>query len=62
MPRSEIMDQRLRERVRPLNDAVAPRHGEFVLYWCATALRTDENPALEVAIAEANARRLPVLA
>ena len=50
-----------RERVRPLNDAVPPRHGEFVLYWCATALRAEENPALEVAIAEANARRLPVL-
>ena len=56
------MDQRLRERVRPLNDPVPPRHGEFVLYWCATALRAEENPALEVAIAEANARRLPVLA
>ena len=47
--------------MRPLNDAARPRHGEFVLYWCATALRADENPALEVAIAEANARGLPVL-
>jgi predicted NAD/FAD-dependent oxidoreductase len=55
------MDECLQERVRPLDDAVPPRHGEFVLYWCATALRADENPALEVAIAEANARGLPVL-
>lgn len=55
------MDERLAERVRPLNDARRERPGEFVLWWAATALRADENPALEVAIAEANARRLPVV-
>lgn len=55
------MDERLAERIRPLNDARREGRGEFVLWWAATALRADENPALEVAIAEANARRLPVV-
>ncbi len=55
------MDARLAERTRPLNDARRERPGEFVLWWAATALRLDENPALEVAIAEANARQLPVV-
>lgn len=55
------MDVRLAERVRPLNDARREGPGEFVLLWAAAALRVDENPALEVAIAEANARRLPVV-
>jgi hypothetical protein len=55
------MDDRLAERIRPLNDARREGRGEFVLWWAATALRVDENPALEVAIAEANARRLPVV-
>lgn len=55
------MDERLAERMRPLNDARPGRRGEFVLWWAAAALRVDENAALEVAIAEANARRLPVV-
>lgn len=55
------MDERLAERIRPLNDAFREERGEFVLWWAAAALRVDENPALEVAIAEANARRLPVV-
>ncbi len=55
------MDERLAERIRPLHDTRRGERGEFVLWWAATALRTDENPALEVAIAEANARHLPVV-
>lgn len=55
------MNERLAERIRPLNDARRGERGEFVLWWAATALRADENPALEVAIAESNARRLPVV-
>ena len=55
------MDERFAERIRPLNDARREGRGEFVLWWAATALRVDENPALEVAIAEANARHLPVV-
>jgi len=55
------MDARLAERIRPLPCVRRERPGDFVLYVCATALRADENPALEVAIAEANARGLSVL-
>lgn len=55
------MDERLAERIRPLNDARRGERGEFVLWWAATALRVDENAALEVAIAEGNARNLPVV-
>lgn len=55
------MDERLAERIRPLNDARREGGGEFVLWWAAAALRVDENPVLEVAIAEANARHLPVV-
>ena len=35
--------------------------GEFVLYWMRTALRTDENPALDVAIEASNQLGLPLL-
>ncbi len=35
--------------------------GEFVMYWMATALRTEENPALEVALTLAEQRGLPLL-
>ena len=35
--------------------------GEFVLYWMQSAQRADWNPALEYAIAQANALRLPLL-
>lgn len=40
----------LSERTRVANDGIVPQlQGEFVLYWMCTALRTDENPALDVA-------------
>lgn len=35
--------------------------GQFVLYWMRTAVRADENPALETALALAARRSLPVL-
>ena len=39
-----------------------PNHeGKFVLYWTHHALRTDENPALEVAILLADKLELPLL-
>lgn len=36
-------------------------NGEFVLYWMRTAVRSDENPALDVAIRLAQSRKLPLL-
>ncbi|MCA9261345.1 MAG: NAD(P)-binding protein [Planctomycetales bacterium] len=51
----------LRERCRPLNDHAVDTDGDFVLYWMATAVRTDENPALESAVALANQLRLSPL-
>lgn len=35
--------------------------GEYVLYWMRTALRTHENPALDIARHEARRRGLPLL-
>ena len=37
------------------------RPGEFVLYWMQASRRMNSNLALELAISEANRRRLPVL-
>ncbi len=51
----------LRERVRVLSEATACGLGEFVLYWLQTAVRSDENPALDFAIQAANRLQLPVL-
>jgi deoxyribodipyrimidine photo-lyase len=48
------------QRVRELNDA-PEQPGEYVLYWMQNSQRADFNPALEVAIAEANRLGLPVL-
>jgi deoxyribodipyrimidine photo-lyase len=48
-------------RIRSLNER-APRSGRYVLYWMQQSQRASWNPALEVAIAEANQRRLPVVA
>ncbi len=42
-------------------NAASVKRGEYVLYWMRTALRVDENPALDAAIAVGNAWRLPVL-
>ena len=47
-------------RIRPLNAAPA-RDGAYVLYWMQQSQRASGNPALELAVREANARRLPVI-
>ncbi len=47
-------------RIQTLNER-APGGGRYVLYWMQQSQRASFNPALEHAIAEANARRLPVL-
>ena len=50
----------LLERTRVFQDA-ANSDGQFVLYWLRTAVRTDENPALDVAIKLADELKMPVL-
>ncbi len=50
----------LRERARGFGEPHLP-DGEFVLYWLRTAVRADENPALDAALAAGNALGLPVL-
>ncbi len=49
------------ERIQRLNDEW-PRDGDYVLYWMQASQRAAWNHALEYAIAEANQRRLPVVA
>jgi deoxyribodipyrimidine photo-lyase len=48
-------------RIRALNTA-PERTGDYVLYWMQNSQRAEFNPALELAIAEANRLELPVLA
>jgi deoxyribodipyrimidine photo-lyase len=48
------------ERIKALNDKAA-RNGDYVLYWMQQSQRASRNPALELAIQEANQRRLPVV-
>jgi deoxyribodipyrimidine photo-lyase len=48
------------QRLAVLNDA-PERAGDYVLYWMQNSQRAEFNPALEVAIAEANRLGLPVL-
>jgi deoxyribodipyrimidine photo-lyase len=43
-----------------LNDAPV-RQGSYVLYWMQASQRAEDNPALETAVARANALALPVL-
>ena len=50
---------RLAERVRVARDAAPAAGGAFVLYWMHNALRADENPALDAALAAADALKLP---
>ncbi|MCH2594508.1 MAG: FAD-dependent oxidoreductase [Pirellulales bacterium] len=57
----ELLPEGLGERVRLLSSNTVHSSGEFVLYWMCTAVRADENPALEVAITAANELGLPVL-
>jgi deoxyribodipyrimidine photo-lyase len=47
-------------RIQPLNSA-APRGGDYVLYWMQQSQRAEHNPALEYAVQQANAARLPLL-
>ena len=50
----------LRERTRVLPDR-QNRNGDVVIYWMRTAVRSDENPALDVAVCLANRLELPLL-
>ncbi|MBS2011419.1 MAG: FAD-dependent oxidoreductase [Deltaproteobacteria bacterium] len=53
-------DVRARARVLAESPLAAPR-GTYVLYWMRIAVRDHENPALDAAIASANALGVPVL-
>jgi len=44
-----------------LHNGTPSPEGRYVLYWMHTAVRTLENPALDVATAEAAARKLPLV-
>ena len=50
----------LQERLHRVSDG-DPTAGDVVLYWCRTAVRAHENPALDVAIHVGNALGVPVL-
>lgn len=47
------------ERIRRRNDR-PDQKGRYVLYWMQQSQRAEDNPALSVAIAEADRRRLPL--
>lgn len=49
------------ERVRLLNNHTANADAKYVLYWMQMFKRTTHNHALNFAIAEANARKLPLV-
>ncbi len=57
----DALPMHLAERVRTLNDARLSETGEFVLYWAHHAVRTDENPALDAAIAAGLQLKRPIL-
>src|SRR5215203_6084710 len=48
-------------RIRVLNEAEPRTDARYVLYWMQQSQRARFNPALELAIEEANARALPLL-
>jgi deoxyribodipyrimidine photo-lyase len=48
-------------RISVLNNVEPQLGGCYVLYWMQQSQRAQFNPALEIAIEEANARDLPVL-
>jgi photolyase PhrII len=56
-----VLPAHLQERTRRTGTRAENAAGRFVLYWMRTAVRGHENPALDVALSLANARRLPVL-
>ena len=51
---------RHRDRIKAINDR-NDLSGDYVLYWMQQSQRAEHNPALDVAIEEANRLRLPVL-
>ncbi len=59
--RLESLPDSLSERSRLVREARQPLAGEFVLYWMRSAIRVDENPALDVSMHLANQLELPVL-
>ncbi len=56
-----VLPPPLAERTRPIGTHPENGAGRYVLYWMRTAVRGHENPALDVALWLANARRLRVL-
>ncbi len=56
-----VLPPHLTERTRRIGTRAENEAGRFVLYWMRTAVRGHENPALDVALSLANARRLPLL-
>ncbi|MEC8556138.1 MAG: FAD-dependent oxidoreductase [Planctomycetota bacterium] len=57
----ESLPAELLERLRSENAKEFLQSGEFVLYWMRTAIRVDENPALNTAIQLANQLQKPLL-
>lgn len=58
----ETLPDTLHERSRVVNQRTeTDRSGKFLLYWMRTAVRADENPALEVADFLASQLQLPLL-
>ena len=57
----EFLPEFLKERIRFVKMDAPRANGQFVLYWMRTAIRVDENPALDVCIRIANALELTVL-
>ncbi|MFN5534270.1 MAG: FAD-dependent oxidoreductase [Planctomyces sp.] len=51
----------LAERCRCVNSGTPQTSGEFVLYWMCTAVRTEENPALDAACHLATSLQKPLL-
>lgn len=54
------MDGRMANRVTALN-ANPGRDGKCIVYWMQSCLRLDDNPALALAVHEANTHHLPLL-
>lgn len=57
----EFLPESLKERIHFVKMDEQRATGQFVLYWMRTAIRVDENPALDVSIRIANAFGLSVL-
>ncbi len=57
----ESLPAALKERTRLLGREGVNSDGEFVLYWMRTAIRSDENPALNAAMHFANRMGSPLL-